>query len=253
MAEYIETFARMEKKYSMSAEQFGELIGCIGGRIRPDLYFDSEVNSLYFDTPDRRLIRHSMEKPVYKEKLRLRTYGSSVSENTTAFAEIKKKYDGCVYKRRVDGTYSELLGWLSGTARCPGDSQIHREIDYFVRRYEDLKPAMRIAYRRLAYVLKEDPAVRITFDREVLWRDSDLNTQADATGRVLLSEDTVLMEIKVLRKAIPLWLIQTMDELGIRPSSLSKYGAAYMISTSAAPVQYFYTIPAFTERLLSYV
>ncbi len=251
MAEYIETFARMEKKYSMTAAQFKNLIERIGGKIRPDLYWDSEVNSLYFDTEDHRLIRRSMEKPVYKEKLRLRTYGSTVSEDTAAFAEIKKKYNGCVYKRRVDGSYSNLLAWLSGKGGCPGDSQIHREIDYFIHSYRDLRPAMRIAYHRLAYVVTDDPSVRITFDRDILWRNRGLDTQADAFGRHLLDDDIVLMEIKVLRKAVPLWLISAIDEIGIRPSSISKYGAAYTVSTT--PVQYILTIPSLTERTVNHV
>ena len=228
MPEYIETFARMEKKYSMNKEQFNKLLREIGDRIEPDLYPRSVVNSIYFDTPDHKLIRRSLDKPMYKEKLRLRSYGGPVSPDTAAFAEIKKKYNGCVYKRRVDGKYQELMSWLCGEGPCPGDSQIHREIDYFISLNRSLAPAMQIAYKRLAYVLKEDHSIRVTFDTDILFRDRMLKRDGSAYGTRLIDKDTILMEIKVSSKAIPVWLIRAVEKAGIQPSSISKYGTAYV-------------------------
>ena len=227
MQEYIETFARIEMKYRMTEAEMYRFISKIEDRIVPDEHWKSVVNSIYFDTPDHTLIRRSMEKPVYKEKLRLRTYGGPVSDTTQAFAEIKKKYKGCVYKRRVDGTYRELFNWLSKKGPCTGDSQIHREIDYFINRYETVNPSMQIGYKRLAYVLKEDPSIRITFDRDVIYRDHGLEKDGSAYGTRLLDPDTILMEVKVSTKAIPAWLAREISESGIMPSSISKYGTAF--------------------------
>ena len=234
MEKCIDTFARMELKYQMDETQFEGLMDEIRNKLIPDMYPRSVVNSIYFDTPDHELILKSLEKPVYKEKLRLRTYGGTVSDNCPAFAEIKKKYNGRVYKRRVDGTYQELLNWLSGVSEIPGDTQIHREISYFLTVHGDLSPAMQIAYNRLAFVAVDDPSVRITFDRDIIWRDKKLYTDGNAYGTRLLDESRILMEIKVQNKAIPIWLVSAVENHGISRSSISKYGTAFLRANDPA-------------------
>ena len=142
-------FKRKELKYLLDTEQYGVVLSLLDGRMKLDEYGHSVICSLYFDTPDYRLIRTSMQKPPYKEKLRLRTYGTP-TDGSIAFAEIKKKYKGIVYKRRVMLPYADALGWLTGGRGYPEPCQISREIDYFRSYYEGLHPTMFLSYEREA-------------------------------------------------------------------------------------------------------
>ena len=64
-----------------------------------DEYGQHTILSLYYDTDDFRFIRHSMDKPKYKE-ISHPGYGVP-SQDSLVFLEIKKKVNGIVYKRRV--------------------------------------------------------------------------------------------------------------------------------------------------------
>lgn len=218
-------FERLEQKYFVTDAQREALMAELGGRFVPDEYGESRIFSLYYDTPDYRLIRRSLEKPIYKEKLRLRTYGAP-GATSTAFAEIKKKYRGIVYKRRISMHYAEALRYLGREAAAPEPSQISREIDWMFSLYPGLRPAMLIACDRTAYFAREDPELRITFDRAVTGCPGCSAISADAGGTCLLPEGVCLMELK-LPGAVPLWLAHALDELGIYPTSFSKYGEAY--------------------------
>ena len=68
-------FERYEKKYFLSPEQQRQLLQAIGSHVKMDFYGRYTISNLYYDTPDWRLIRTSLEKPIYKEKLRVRSYG----------------------------------------------------------------------------------------------------------------------------------------------------------------------------------
>ena len=230
MNNFIGSFARMEKKYILNRSIMNDLIEILSPYIQDDEYCRSTINSLYFDTADDKLILRSLEKPYYKEKLRLRTYSGTVKDNTQAFAEIKKKVDGVVYKRRITGSYKELFNWMSGKTNAPNSDQITKEIDYLMSFYGQMRPAMQIVYLRNSFVAKDDNALRITFDTDILWRNWGLNESGDAYGFRLVPENTVLMEVKASCKAIPLWLIRSIEELGIQQSSLSKYGEAYRLT-----------------------
>ena len=121
-------FERKEIKYPISSRQHDELLGLLSGRILPDEYGLTTVCNIYFDTPDHRLIRESIEKPMYKEKLRLRTYGVP-GEGSTAFLELKKKFDGIVYKRRETMPYSEAWDLLVNRVPPARQTQILKEIE----------------------------------------------------------------------------------------------------------------------------
>lgn len=218
------TFKRYEKKYLLSARQYAEMQERLSGRIEPDLYFKSAVGSVYYDDDSYSLIRHSLDKPVYKEKLRLRSYGVPGPEDPV-FVELKKKFKGVVYKRRVELPVREAEAWLAGERPAPGDSQIVREIDFFLRSHA-LSPKAYIGCDRTAWVAVEDPEVRITFDENLRWRDTDLHLTAGRAGQPLLDTGQALLEIK-LPEASPLWLARLLSELEIFPRSFSKYGACY--------------------------
>nr|WP_330423131.1 polyphosphate polymerase domain-containing protein [Butyricicoccus sp. OF13-6] len=134
MSEYQGTFKRYEKKYLVTQQQYDALAKVFAARMVPDRFAESTISNIYYDTPDFRLIRRSLDRPAYKEKLRLRTYRTPGAD-TEAFVEIKKKYDHIVYKRRVAMTYSEAQAYLDGGA-APEQSQISREIDWFLRFYQ---------------------------------------------------------------------------------------------------------------------
>ncbi len=217
-------FERTEKKYIITLSQRKRLLELIEKYIRDDEYGESTVCSLYFDTDDYRLIRTSLEKPVYKEKLRLRSY-STPKENSNVFLELKKKYEGVVYKRRRTLSYRSAMNYLE-SGKLPDDSQIMKEIDYAINFYNGLKPKVFIAYDRTAFYCKTDRDLRITFDRNVRFRTEELDLKYGSYGERILPHNLCIMEIKAL-SAMPLWLVKALSELNIRPGSFSKYGTAY--------------------------
>lgn len=226
----ITVFKRREIKYLVDAEQRAALEKAFEGRVIPDEHGESTVCNVYCDTKDSRLIRTSLQKPAYKEKFRIRSYGA-VSENGKVFMELKKKYAGIVYKRRISLAQNEASDFISGRSGLPNDGQIEREIDYFVKFYGGLVPAMYLCYDRMAYFCKDDPGLRITLDENIRWRTEDVTLTSDPDGRQLLASGQSLMEIKC-GDAMPLWLVGLLSENRIRPVSFSKYGTAYTVMLS---------------------
>lgn len=218
-------FKRTEKKYLLPAEKAALLLARLGDRLLPDRYGESTVCSLYLDTPDFRMIRASIDARTYKEKLRVRCYGTPAPDGT-AFLEIKKKFEGVVYKRREAMPLSAAMAYLQGAAP-PLDSQIMREIDYAMCFWQRPQPAALVAYERRAFYFKDAPAVRLTLDTNVRYRTDDLDLAHGHGGRIILPSDTVLMEIKS-DGAMPLALAHLLDDLAVFPSSFSKYGTAYL-------------------------
>lgn len=220
------TFARYEKKYVITRAQKAKLLALIGGRLNPDVYGESTVCNIYFDTPDYRLIRASLEKPAFKEKLRIRAYNFPDRESN-AFAEIKRKCEGVVYKRRVLMPYGQAFDYLCGDASPEGDSQILREIDYLRRCYGEMQPSVALFYDRMAYYWKENEDLRLTFDSNVRYRCENFDLSCGDRGTTNVSGDSIILEIKLV-DAFPLWLSEALDSLGIYPASFSKYGTAFL-------------------------
>ena len=224
MSEMIQScFRRYEKKYLLTYDQYRAMLEGMAPHTRADRFSNYTICNIYYDTPDWLLIRTSLEKPVYKEKLRMRSYGA-VANTDDVFVEIKKKYDGVVYKRRVTLPALEAARWLSGGA--PGRSgQIHREIDWFLRRY-GVEPKVFIGYDREAYAGTENSELRVTFDTNLRWRDTQVDLRLGDHGTLLLPEEAILMELKI-PGAAPLWLARLLSENGIFSTSFSKYGTYY--------------------------
>lgn len=218
-------FKRTEKKYLLTQSQYSQLLAIAGDRLTPDSYPESTVSNIYFDTPDFLLIRNSIDAVSYKEKLRLRCYGE-VLPDSKAFFELKKKYNGVVYKRRIASTVRAVQEYLDG-GNFPEDSQIMREIDYAMRFYKHPKPAVILSYRRRA-LCSGDPqsTLRITFDTDIRYRFDDLDILHGRSGTALIDENSVLMEIKT-DGGVPLWLAHALDVCKIFPTKFSKYGTAY--------------------------
>ena len=218
-------FRRHELKYLVDESQRAALEAAFADTMVPDPYGESTICNVYYDTPDFRLIRASLEKPVYKEKLRLRSYGPAAPESRV-FLELKKKYESVVYKRRVALTAEEAEAYFAGREALPADSQIGREIEYFRRFYRDLGPAVYLSYDRKAYFSARNRDLRVTFDRHIAWRQEGLRLTAPAGGREILPPGMSLMEVKAA-DAIPFRLARLLGENGIYQTTFSKYGEAY--------------------------
>lgn len=221
----IMTFRRVEKKYRLTPAQKDALLALIGPRLTPDAHGRNTICSLYLDTPDHLIIRNSIIARTYKEKLRLRSYGTPTMDDLV-FLEIKKKFKRVVYKRRERMTLREAMAYIEHGEK-PCDSQIMREIDYAMHFYRSPKPMMLIAYEREAYFDAENPDLRITFDTNVRARDTDCRLENGSHGEYLLPEDVILMEIKT-GGAMPVWLAGALSQCGILPGRFSKYGTAYL-------------------------
>lgn len=217
-------FKRYEKKYMLAPDQLARVLAGMENHVRADGFGRSAICSIYYDTDDFRLIRASLEKPVYKEKLRMRSYGVP-GDGDKVFVELKKKYDGVVYKRRTVMTAADAVSYLHHGAGPAEKNQVCREIDWFMR---SCRPAPRvfIAYDRTAFAGVEDPDLRITFDTSLRWRDRELDLRAGDYGEALLSPGHILMEVKI-PGAAPVWLAHLLSETGAFHTSFSKYGAWY--------------------------
>ena len=203
-------FQRYEIKYLISKEQQERIIRGMKKYMEGDVYGRSTICNLYFDTDNYLLIRRSLEHPVYKEKLRLRSYGTA-KPDSRVFMELKKKYKSVVYKRRIGMTEREAMRRLRGEESLM-DTQIGREMDYFLRQYQYPRPAVFLSYEREAFYEKADRDFRVTFDENILWRDSELSLLAGAYGMPVLDEGQVLMEIKT-GASIPLWMTASLIRL----------------------------------------
>lgn len=245
MATYQSVFKRCEKKYLITQEQYNRLSVVLRPRIERDEFAESTISNIYYDTPNFQLIRASLAKPAYKEKLRLRTYHTP-SADTEAFVEIKKKFNHVVYKRRIGMSYQQAVAYLNN-APAPQESQISHEIDWFLRFYQGLRPAMCICYDRLAVFDREQPELRITFDTNIRWRTEQLDLAAGPYGEQLIPEDSCLMEIKI-PGATPLWLAHTLSEIGIFSTSFSKYGTAFQtLLQRSLPARQSYAVSDMTQ------
>lgn len=307
---YSDVFSRTEKKYLLDANQFRAILQAVEKHLDLDAYAHTRVTSVYYDTPQDLLIQRSLDKPLYKEKLRVRKYetldvgegatnecatgavgatavegtemadgdamavasdvaevaGEGINQQSTdqqstdqqstdqqstdqVFVEIKKKYKGVVYKRRVGISNAAAKAYLRGmsyTRACKNfplnnkraqaqslsaqEVQVAHEIDAFREMYENLEPAMIIACDRFAFKDKASE-LRITFDQNILAKEADrahLDFSISEEDVHLLEHGQALMEIKQVG-SLPFWLVQALDNAKAYPQSYSKYGTAYVL------------------------
>ena len=222
---FVTVFKRYELKYMLTLEQKKKILEAISPHMQPDRYGRTTIRNIYFDTDNYRLIRRSLEKPAYKEKLRIRSYAQATADSTV-FVELKKKYEKVVYKRRLPLCEADAMAWVCQDRECPVNTQISREIDYFIDFYGKLKPTAFLSYEREAYYDNGGSDFRITFDSNILCRQTDVNLCSSVYGTPILSEDRVLMELKC-SGGIPLWMVEVLSREHIYKTSFSKYGTAY--------------------------
>jgi hypothetical protein len=222
--DYQNVFKRYELKYLLDERQRQDLLDRMDGRMKIDGFGHTVIRNIYYDTDSYRLIRNSLDKPVYKEKLRVRSY-RQVTADDDVFVEIKKKYESVVYKRRIALPEKEAVMWLAG-GDSSGDSQIEKEIGYFRDFYGGLKPKVFLSYEREAFYPLDGSDTRITLDSNVLARRSGLSLRDGIYGVPVMDNGTSILEVKV-SAAIPAWLIAFLREEEIQKASFSKYGRYY--------------------------
>ena len=229
-----EVFNRREVKYMLSEKEFEKLSARLKDFIEEDAFNRENglytICNIYYDTFDDYLIKHSLSKPAYKEKLRLRGYGIP-SPLDCVYLEIKKKYKGKVNKRRTPIRLKDACFYFE-TGCWPEmeysvNVQVLREIEYMVNTYQ-LKPKVYLAYDRMAYFASEHKGLRITFDTNIRCRRHNLRLDDGDYGGLLLGEGYRLMEIKA-EHAMPIWLGRMLAEEKIYPVSFSKYGTEYQV------------------------
>lgn len=229
----INTFARKEIKFLLDMHQYEELMKVIGDYMNPDKYCvggkEYGIYNIYYDTPDDFLIRESLAKPYYKEKIRLRSYYSPALPDSPVFLEIKKKIGGIVTKRRVSMTLAESDEYFA-TRHKPEikkyiTGQVFTELDAFLEHYP-VNPKQYISYQREAFFGKDNGDFRLTFDRKITDRRYDLHLSEESYGNYIIGADQRLMEVKV-SDSMPAWLVEKLSELKIYKTSFSKYGRAY--------------------------
>ncbi len=224
VANPIVVMKRYEMKYILSPEQTEYFKKSVEGHMKIDKFGLTSIASLYYDTPNYRLIRTSIEKPPFKEKIRLRSYGIA-TDSSPVFLELKRKAYGIVYKRRVQSTIPLVKKFFD----CEGDicagGQINREITTFRDYYQTLVPACMIIYDRVAY-FEPDGDLRLTIDHNPRYRYDDLDLRISMDGNSLLKDGYTILEVKV-QQAVPLWLSDILNKGKIYKGSFSKYGEAY--------------------------
>lgn len=215
-------FRRIEQKYLIDKNQMEALFDSISPYIECDEYFESTINNIYFDNENNDMISESLEKPEFKAKVRLRSYGTP-GLNDKVFLEVKDKYKGIVGKRRIVISLKDFYDYINNGLN--DDDQIMKEIDYYFKKY-DLKPYMFVGYDRKSYRGLENKNLRITLDENLRSRDTDLKLELGSAGTKYFNSDIYIMEIKTL-DSMPLWLTRVLSELKIYPISFSKIGSIY--------------------------
>lgn len=220
---YDNVFKRVEEKYLLTKDEYIKLFDIIKDNIENDKYFETKICNIYFDNDNNDLIVNSMEKPMYKHKVRLRSYGVPTLEDDV-FLELKFKYKNTVGKRRIKLTLKEFNDYIN-KREYDKSNQIFKEIDYLFNLY-NLKPAYFIGYDRKSYRGILNKNLRITFDTNLRSRKDNLSLELGDDGKKYFDEEVYLMEVKALG-AMPLWLVRSLSSLNIYPVSFSKYGSIY--------------------------
>lgn len=221
-------FQRKETKYVLTVEQYTYLKKAFAKEMVLDQYGKHTILSLYYDDSNFNLIRRSIQKPKYKEKFRVRSYGVAYDPQTPVYLEIKKKVAGIVYKRRIGIPYEKLAAFNQHTASvvvAPKDQQVKNEIDYLMNR-RHLFPRVLICYDREAFYGQRNADFRVTFDHQIRYRTTDLTLDSSSEGELVAPEVDVLMEVKALG-AYPVWFTHLLSCGKIYPASFSKYAQVY--------------------------
>ena len=228
-------FERNEKKFLLAKHQLAGLLAQLSPHMAQDSYGLHTICSLYLDTPDGHFARLQADKPTYREKLRLRSYGVPTN-NSTVYLELKKKLAGVTYKRRMPLPLCEAKAYLQMGVAPTFTGQVFGEIDWFMHQYQP-KPRTVVCYDRIALYGLTDAALRVTFDDNARFRDTQLDLARGDWGQPLTAPGTILMEVKTIG-AMPVWLARILSQNGLYAQSFSKFGGASQSITQQEVCQY---------------
>lgn len=230
-------FKRVETKYLVPEDIYQDFLKDLMENMKEDKYPHSTISNIYYDTADFQIIQDSLAKKNKREKIRVRYYDAHPTSKSLAFLEIKEKdEEGVGHKLRLASTGENITGLLGDGLSFAGmDAEVGMNIRKLRDRYPGIGPSMYIYYDR--YSLKERKnieghdyqKIRITFDRNLIFRDYDLESIEQKKGEALLPDQAVLMEIKAPGQK-PDWLQSLLDQYGILQVKFSKYAAAYHVS-----------------------
>lgn len=219
----LDTFQRVEDKYPLTYEQANTFLHLAQSHLKKDIYFQYTVHSIYYDTKDTAFLIQGMEKPTYKMKLRLRSYGEP-NASQPVWLETKKKYGNIVYKRRIPLKEKEAYAYLKEGIPHSVQNHTAKEIDYLMHQY-DLEPKTLICYDRTCFASKSEEDVRITMDEHIRYRIEDINLHENGS-EIPLKQGFVMMEIKAMDR-YPIWLVRILSQMKLYKSSFSKFGTIY--------------------------
>ena len=221
----MEVFNRVEQKYILTEKQYKELFKKIESHLEKDYYYQSKICNLYFDNDKNNLIVSSLERPIFKEKIRLRSYNVPNLDDIV-YLELKGKYDWVVFKRRCEIILDDFYKYIeTGIIQEKYNNQIMKENDYVIKKF-NLKPKIFIGYDRLSFYDKDDINFRVTFDSNLRSRVDELKLELGDNGN-LFDKGLYIMEVKSL-SSIPLWFTRILSEMKIYKNNFSKYGEIYI-------------------------
>lgn len=224
-------FKRVETKYILTQKQEQAFLADLAQHMEADDFAQSSISNVYFDNPDFQMVADSLAKKHGKEKIRMRLYDLQPTASSQAFLEIKKKVEGIGFKYRLTSNPVSVTNYvLTGLADASiVDDKVTEELHQLRQRYGTLQPKLVIAYDRQSYKGLDDKNVRLTIDRNLIYRDDRLSAYADRSGHALLPADQVIMEVKVAGDQ-PAWLQELLVKHGLEKASFSKYGQAYKLN-----------------------
>lgn len=230
---------RFELKYVVDPETADAFRDCIREAMEPDAHANAEdgygVNSVYHDTPDLAAYIDKLDGVSERFKIRLRWYGvarAGALDDTAWFLEAKHRVDQQLAKSRVRLTGDQAASRLEGTLKsgllgsvAPQQAENAAVIDGLVGR-APLEPQCIVSYHRQAWVSRTDPSLRVTFDTRLRVLAPALWSEAGAgNGALFLPADLCVLEIK-FHWAIPLWIQDACQSVGLLQRRYSKYCSA---------------------------
>jgi len=227
----VKIITRQEVKYLISRASHDALLRDLANHLVPNKFFAQTIHNVYFDNDTNDLILRSIEKKEFKDKLRLRAYHMD-GELGNPLIELKKKYKGTSYKRRIKLTIEQARDLINGGA-LNHTGQIADEMRFLIAR-TGCTPKMYIGYDRASYDVVGHDDLRITFDSNVRCRTTNLDFAPNPADKNIIDADHYILEIKAA-DTFPLWLTDALTRNGIFPQSFSKYARAF-VCTEAIPL-----------------
>lgn len=222
--------SRYECKYLIDEDLAQEIRHFTSPWMEPD-YFTAQqpdrryaVHSLYLDGPVHELYETTVRGQKNRFKLRIRGYDSR--PDSPLFAEVKRRTDRVIQKRRVLVSRAAALAVLRGEA-VP-DPALAANFDF--AEFRSLaarlaaRPAVYVSYLREAYEATGPEPARLTFDRALHNAPARLGGEFDFDAfdwRPTPCAKTIL-ELK-FTDACPRWIESLVEAFQLDRCSVAKY------------------------------